>query len=115
MVIKVEKNKDFEGAAKIELLGLPNEVTTEPREITKDSTELVFPVKTTANSPAGKHKTVICRAIDHGQRRADRAHAGHRRIADRHAAAAQGRTQPAAPRPCRRRPPPRPISRPKNG
>jgi hypothetical protein len=63
LVIKVEKRKDFEGPAKIELLGLPNEVTTEPREITKDSTELVFPVKTTANSPAGRHKTVICRAI----------------------------------------------------
>jgi len=63
VVIKVEKRKDFEGAAKIDLLGLPNEVTTEQKEITKDSTELVFPVKTTANSPAGKHKTVICRAV----------------------------------------------------
>jgi hypothetical protein len=63
LVIKVEKRKDFEGPAKIELLGLPNEVTTEPREITKDSTELIFPVKTTANSPAGRHKTVICRAV----------------------------------------------------
>jgi hypothetical protein len=62
VVIKVEKRKEFAGPAKIELLGLPNEVTTEPREITKDSTELIFPVKTTANSPAGRHKTVICRA-----------------------------------------------------
>jgi len=62
LLIKIEKRRDFEGAAKIELLGLPNEVTTEPREITKDSTELIFPVKTTANSPAGRHKTVICRA-----------------------------------------------------
>jgi hypothetical protein len=63
LVIKIEKKKDFEGAAKIELLGLPNEVTTEPREITKDTAELIFPVKTTANSPAGRHKTVICRAV----------------------------------------------------
>jgi hypothetical protein len=62
VVIKVEKRRDFEGPAKIELLGLPNEVTTEPKDITKESTELIFPVKTTANSPAGKHKTVICRA-----------------------------------------------------
>jgi hypothetical protein len=62
-VIKVEKKKDFDGVAKIELLGLPNEATTEPREITKDSAELVFPIKTTANSPAGRHKTVICRAV----------------------------------------------------
>ncbi len=43
-------------------MGLPNEVTSEVREITKDTTELIFPVKTTANSPAGKHKTVFCRA-----------------------------------------------------
>ncbi len=63
VVVKVEKKKDFEGVAQIQLLGLPNEVTTEPREITKDSTELVFPVKTTANSPAGRHKTVICVAV----------------------------------------------------
>ena len=63
VVVKIEKKKDFEGAAQIQLLGLPNEVTTEPREITKDSTELVFPVKTTANSPAGRHKTVICLAV----------------------------------------------------
>jgi hypothetical protein len=62
VVIKVTKQTDFEGAAKIELLGLPNEVTSEVREIAKDATELVFPVNTTANSPAGKHKTVICRA-----------------------------------------------------
>jgi hypothetical protein len=63
VVIKVEKRKDFEGPAKVELLGLPNEVTTEPKEITKDTTELIYPVKTTANSPVGRHKTVICRAV----------------------------------------------------
>jgi hypothetical protein len=63
VVIKVEKRKDFEGPAKVELLGLPNEVTTEPKEITKDTTELIYPVKTTVNSPVGRHKTVICRAV----------------------------------------------------
>lgn len=63
VVIKITQNKPFEGAAKVELLGLPNEVTAEPIEITKDSTEGVFHVKTTANSPAGKHKTVLCRAV----------------------------------------------------
>jgi hypothetical protein len=62
IAIKVTKQTDFEGPAQIELLGLPNEVTSELKEITKDSTELIFPVKTTANSPVGKHKTVICRA-----------------------------------------------------
>lgn len=63
VVINVTKNKDFDGPAKVELLGLPNEVTSQPAEITKDSKELVFKVKTTANSPAGKHKTLLARAV----------------------------------------------------
>jgi len=63
VVINVTKNKDFEGPAKVELLGLPNEITTAVGEINKDSKELVFHVKTTANSPAGKHKTLLARAM----------------------------------------------------
>ena len=111
MVIKVDKHKDFEGAAKIELLGLPNEVTTEPREITKDSTELVFPVKTTANSPAGRHKTVICRAtiMANGEPIAHTLGTGELRIDEPlpPKAAARGRaeaaaTAAAAPRRCRK-------------
>ena len=63
VVIQVEKRHDWEGPAKIELLGLPHEVTSESKEITKETTELIFPVKTTANSPAGQHNTLICRAV----------------------------------------------------
>jgi hypothetical protein len=63
LVVGVEQTKEFEGAAKVEVLGLPNEVTSELRELTKDVTELVFPLKTTQNSPAGHHKSVLCRAI----------------------------------------------------
>ncbi|HEX4143411.1 MAG TPA: PPC domain-containing protein [Pirellulales bacterium] len=63
LVINVEKKKDFAGTAKVELLGVPNEVTAEPCEITQDATQLVFQVKTTAKSPPGRHKTVICRAV----------------------------------------------------
>lgn len=62
LVIKVTANKPFEGEAAIELLGLPFEATAEPMKITKDSPELVFKVKTTAKSPAGRHKTILCRA-----------------------------------------------------
>ncbi|MES1213180.1 MAG: peptidase, partial [Singulisphaera sp.] len=61
VVITVTKNKDFDGSAKVELLGLPNEVTSVPGEINKESKELLFHVKTTANSPAGKHKTLLSR------------------------------------------------------
>lgn len=63
LVVGVEKTKDFDGAAKVELVGLPNEVTTEAAEITKDTTELAFPLATTAKSPAGLHKTLLCRAV----------------------------------------------------
>jgi hypothetical protein len=63
VVIKMAKSKDFEGPAKVELLGLPNEVTAEPIEITKDTEELAFKVKTTQKSPVGKHKTLLCRAV----------------------------------------------------
>jgi len=61
VVVTVTKNKDFEGTAKVELLGLPNEVTSVAGEINKDAKELVFHVKTTGNSPAGKHKTLLSR------------------------------------------------------
>jgi hypothetical protein len=61
VVITVSKQIDWEGPASVELLGLPHEVTTEPQPITKDSTEVVFHVKTTANSPAGKHPTLLAR------------------------------------------------------
>lgn len=63
VVIGVEQNTEFEGVATVELLGLPNEVTTEIGEITKDSEELIFKVKTTKASPAGKHTTLLCRAV----------------------------------------------------
>jgi hypothetical protein len=63
VVIQVSGNKPFSGTAKVELLGLPHEVTAEPREITSEATELVFRVKTTVNSPAGKHPTLLCRAV----------------------------------------------------
>lgn len=63
LAVKVEKKKDFAGNAKVELLGLPNEVTSEPREMTKDTTELRFPLRTTAKSPVGHHKSLVCRAV----------------------------------------------------
>jgi hypothetical protein len=63
LAIKVEKKRDFPGKAKVELLGLPNEVTSPPQEIAKDATQIVFPVKTTVRSPVGQHRTLLCRAV----------------------------------------------------
>jgi len=63
LLVHVERNVEFPGTAKVELFGLPNKCTTEPLEITKDTKDLVFKIKTDAKSPAGKHKNLFCRVI----------------------------------------------------
>lgn len=63
LVVNVEKLTDFEGAAKVQLLGLPNKVTTEPTEITKDAKEIVFKVKADAAAPVGQSKNLFCQVI----------------------------------------------------
>jgi len=59
--IQIENVTPFEGKAKVELIGLPNKVTSVPQEITKDTKEVVFPIKTDATSPLGEHKNLFCR------------------------------------------------------
>ncbi len=60
VAIKVEKLRDFEGAAKAELVGLPANATTQPIEFTKDTAELVFKVAASAESRPGKYPSLIC-------------------------------------------------------
>jgi len=61
VVVKMTKQADFPGNAKVELLGLPAQVTAAALEATKDSTDLVFKVVTAAASPAGNHNSLFCR------------------------------------------------------
>lgn len=61
--VKVTKGADFDGEATATLLGLPNKATAEPLKITKDTTELVFHVKTDKTSPAGKHPNLFCQVV----------------------------------------------------
>lgn len=63
IVCQVKHNAPFEGAAKATLFGLPNKVTATEVDLTKDATELVFPVKIDAESPVGKHKGVGCQVV----------------------------------------------------
>jgi hypothetical protein len=63
LAVKVQRQKDFDGKAAATLLGLPNEVTSQAREFTKDATEVVFPLKTTARSPVGVHRSLLCRIV----------------------------------------------------
>lgn len=61
VVAEVQIAKELKVPAKVELLGLPHNVTTTPLEITADTRELVFPISTRADSPAGTHKNIFCR------------------------------------------------------
>lgn len=55
ILCKLSQKTEFAGEATFKLLGLPPKVTTGDLKFTKDSEELVFPVKTDASSPVGKH------------------------------------------------------------
>ncbi len=45
------------------LIGLPNKVTTDVKKITKDTTDLVFHIKTDKVSPAGNHASLFCQVV----------------------------------------------------
>ena len=61
--VKVNKEHDFAGQAKMTLVGLPNKVTTAPVTITKDTTEAVFHLKTDAKTPPGETKSLFCQVL----------------------------------------------------
>ncbi len=65
VLVRIEKKRDFEGEAKIQLLGLPAKTTTEaePKPFTKDTTEVSFKVNIAADAKPGKFQTLVCRAI----------------------------------------------------
>ncbi len=63
IIATVTTNVEFPGQAKLELLGLPAEVTAAPAEINKGTEQVSFQLKTTAKSPAGRHKSLMCRAV----------------------------------------------------
>jgi hypothetical protein len=63
MAVKVSKNTDFAGDAEVTLVGLPNKVTTDVKKITKDTTDLVFHIKTDKTSPAGNHASLFCQVV----------------------------------------------------
>ena len=79
----------FEGAAKVELVGLPPGVTTTPQEITKDSTEVMFPLVVAADARVGPSQAAVLPGDDHRKRRAGDAHDRHGRVADRRAVAGE--------------------------
>lgn len=59
IVCKVTVAKPFEEAATVRIFGLPNKAATEPVQLTKELTEIIFKVTTDKTTPAGRHKTVF--------------------------------------------------------
>jgi hypothetical protein len=63
LLVKVNKLTDFEGEASLTLIGLPNAATTEVKTITKDTPELIFPIKIANETPDGTHKNLFCQVV----------------------------------------------------
>ncbi len=59
MTLKLEQKIAFDGKAKVALVGLPQGITAEEREVTKDDTEVKFPLKATATAQTGQAKTIF--------------------------------------------------------
>jgi hypothetical protein len=60
VVVKVQKLRDFEGKAKVELVGLPANTKSTPLEFTKDEAELKFKVSAAANAKPGRYTSLVC-------------------------------------------------------
>lgn len=63
LAVEVRTLKDFPGKATVKLVGLPTHAEAEEQTITKDTTELVFHIKTAKDTPAGNHKNLFCEAV----------------------------------------------------
>lgn len=59
MTVKLDQKVEFPGKAKIALVGLPEGVTADVREITKDDTEVKFTLKATPKVQPGQYKTIF--------------------------------------------------------
>ncbi|MBS0210674.1 MAG: PPC domain-containing protein [Planctomycetes bacterium] len=60
--IDVDVAREFAGKAKLELLGLPAEAKAEPIEFDAQAEKVTLKVDTTAKTPGGRHKSLMCRA-----------------------------------------------------
>lgn len=63
LVVKVENAKPFEGNATVQLIGLPNKVTTVPAEFNKEAGELIFKIKAEADANPGNTKNLFCQVV----------------------------------------------------
>ncbi len=57
----LDQHTAFEGKVKITLHGLPDGITAQPVEVTKDDKEIAIPITVPANARIGKHANLFCR------------------------------------------------------
>jgi hypothetical protein len=60
LTVNLQQAKAFEGKASVKLAGLPEKVTAEPKEITKDDQEVTFDVVVDPACATGSHKNLFC-------------------------------------------------------
>ncbi|MBX7255080.1 MAG: PPC domain-containing protein [Candidatus Hydrogenedentes bacterium] len=63
LVVTVNQGQEYAGSYKAELLGLPKGVTSQPQDISHDTTQLTFPIEVAADAPAGKFEGLFVRSV----------------------------------------------------
>ncbi|TWU23036.1 hypothetical protein Pla52o_25700 [Novipirellula galeiformis] len=64
VAVELEVLRDLPGEAEVELVGIPNGVTSSApiQKITKESTSVIFPITIAADAKVGNHKTMVCQS-----------------------------------------------------
>jgi hypothetical protein len=67
--VKAAVTKPFVGNASVKLIGLPPKTSTVDLNLTKDTKEIAFPIKTDLQAPAGIHRNLFCQitVIENGE------------------------------------------------
>ncbi len=62
IAVAIEILREYPGEAEVELVGLPNGVTSPAatQKISKDTTSVIFPIVVAADAKVGKHNTLVC-------------------------------------------------------
>jgi hypothetical protein len=59
MTLKLDQKAAFDGKAKVALVGLPQGISADEHEITKDDKEVKFAITADAKAQIGQHKTLF--------------------------------------------------------
>ncbi len=63
LVVGIKRKREYSGATKVELVGLPAGTSSEPLDLAADASELKFKVTATEKARVGRFNTVRCRIV----------------------------------------------------